>query len=48
LADPELRNRLIELGIEPFYATPEDTHRIARSDRERWSKVIREERVVID
>ena len=48
LADPEVRNRLTELGIEPFYATPEDTRRLARSDRERWGKVIREERVVID
>ena len=48
LADPEVRKRLTELGIEPFYATPEDTHRLARSDRERWGKVIREERVRID
>ena len=48
LADPEVRNRLTELGIEPFYATPEDTRRLARSDRERWGKVIRDERVVID
>ena len=48
LADPEVQHRLTDLGIEPFYATPEDTRRLARSDRERWSKVIREERVSID
>lgn len=48
LADPEVRKRLTDLGIEPFYATPEDTHRLARSDRERWGKVIREESVSID
>lgn len=48
LADPEVRKRLTDLGIEPFYATPEDTHRLARSDRERWGKVIREENVRID
>lgn len=48
LADPEVHNRLTELGIESFYATPEDTRRLARTDRERWGKVIREERVSID
>lgn len=48
LADPEVRKRLTDLGIEPFYATPEDTQRLARSDRERWGKVIREERVSIE
>ena len=48
LTDPEVRKRLTELGIDPFYATPEDTRRLARTDRERWGKVIREERVVID
>ena len=48
LADPEVHNRLTGLGIEPFYATPEDTRRLARTDRERWGKVIREERVSID
>ena len=48
LADPEVQHRLTDLGIEPFYATPEDTRRLARSDRERWGKVIREERVSID
>ncbi len=48
LADPEVQHRLTELGIEPFYATPENTRRLARSDRERWGKVIREERVSID
>lgn len=48
LADPDVHNRLAELGIEPFYASPEDTRRLAHSDRERWGKVIRAERVSID
>ena len=48
LADPDLAKRLQEIGIEPLYMTPEETTRRARSDRERWTKVIQQERITID
>lgn len=48
LADPDVSRRLTEVGIEPLYMTPEDTTRRARADRERWGKVIQQERVTID
>ena len=48
LADPEVSKRLAEVGFEPLYMTPEDTTRRARADRERWGKVIQQERVTID
>ena len=48
LADPEVSKRLADAGFEPLYMTPEDTTRRARADRERWGKVIQQERVTID
>ena len=48
LADPELNKRLGEMGIEPLYLSPEETTRRARADRERWSKIIQQERVTVE
>jgi len=39
-AMPENAQRLRNAGLEPFATTPEETAKIFKEDRERWSKVV--------
>ena len=41
LANPELRNRLAVLDVEPIGSTPEELGRFLRTESEKWSKVIK-------
>ncbi|SEB08265.1 tripartite tricarboxylate transporter substrate binding protein [Variovorax sp. YR216] len=41
LAQPEARQRLLDLGHEPAGGTPESLDRFARSEREKWGPLIR-------
>ena len=38
---PELRERLVALGIEPFDQSPEDFTRFVRAESRRWGELIR-------
>ena len=41
LADPELRRRFLDLGVEARASTPEALGARMRADVERWAEVIR-------
>ncbi len=45
IAQPEVKERLAELGFEPIGSTPEDSAGQFRSESTRWTKVIREGRI---
>jgi tripartite-type tricarboxylate transporter receptor subunit TctC len=42
LAEPELRFRLLGLGVEAAWGGPETLAATAREDRERWTQVVRD------
>jgi tripartite-type tricarboxylate transporter receptor subunit TctC len=49
LAEPEVRRRLLEQGLEPEPSpTPDDFARFVASERERWGAVIRAARITAD
>lgn len=41
LAQPDTRQRLLQLGFEPVASTPEQLAAFVRSERDKWGKVIR-------
>ncbi|MBY0335324.1 MAG: tripartite tricarboxylate transporter substrate binding protein [Acetobacteraceae bacterium] len=47
MARPEVRRRMIEMGAEPADDTPEALGALARSELERWTRVIREARITV-
>lgn len=48
LAQPDLRERLVEQGLEPVASTPVTADRWIRQQHERWGRVIREQKIVIE
>lgn len=48
IAEPAMAARRNEQGIEPYFLSPEMTAKMARTDREKWAKVIVESGVKID
>ena len=48
LAQPEMRERLGEQGLEPVGSTPAEATRWIRTQLERWGRVIREQKIVIE
>jgi len=41
LADPQMRDRLADLGSALFEASPADLERFLAEDTERWAKVVK-------
>jgi tripartite-type tricarboxylate transporter receptor subunit TctC len=41
LREPEVRDRMLALGIEPVGNTPEELARVLKDDLDRWTRVIR-------
>ncbi len=48
LADPDVKERLARLGIEPAGGTPQQFAAMANTDRARWKKIISERRLTAD
>ena len=48
LAQPEMRERLGEQGLEAVGSTPAQADRWIRTQIERWGRVIREQKIVIE
>ena len=48
LADPETRTRLMALGFEVAGSTPEELAERVRSERDKWSRIIRAARITAD
>jgi tripartite-type tricarboxylate transporter receptor subunit TctC len=48
LAQPEMRERLGELGLEAAGSTPAQADKWIRTQVERWGRVIREQKIVIE
>jgi tripartite-type tricarboxylate transporter receptor subunit TctC len=48
LAQPDLRTRLAELGIEPAAGTPGEFDKLIRSEIGRWGKVIRAQKITLE
>lgn len=40
LGDPGVRRKLLEIGVEPVWSTPEEFARYAGAERERWGRLI--------
>ncbi len=45
---PEVRDRLVGLGVEPWSMTPAQTGEFVRAERERWAQVIRDAKLVVE
>ena len=41
IAQPETRNRLLQLGFEPASGTPQQLADFGRSEREKWGALIK-------
>ena len=48
LADPEVKQRLIELGGEPLIGTPDDFGKLIAAETEKWGKVVNFANLKID
>jgi len=48
MALPELRERLAEQGLDPVGSTPAEADRWIRAQHDRWGKVIRAQKIVIE
>lgn len=46
LSDPEVRNKLTTLGIEPVTSTPAQFSRMVAADLAKWKKIISERKIV--
>ena len=40
LGDPGVRRKLLDIGVEPIWSTPEEFARYAGAERERWGRLI--------
>jgi tripartite-type tricarboxylate transporter receptor subunit TctC len=45
LKEPDVRDRLAKLGIEPVGGTPQDFAAMAQADRAKWKKIIVERKI---
>ena len=41
ILDPELRETLIALGIEPTFSTPEEFAALLRAERPKWAEIVK-------
>jgi tripartite-type tricarboxylate transporter receptor subunit TctC len=48
IAVPELRQKLIEAGIDPLESSPEDASAYARAETLKWAKVISEGKITVE
>ena len=48
IAVPELRQKLIDAGIDPLQSSPEDASAYARSETLKWAKVISEGKITVE
>jgi tripartite-type tricarboxylate transporter receptor subunit TctC len=48
LAQPEMKARLAEFGLEPVGGTPAQFDQWIRSELERWGKLIRAQKITVD
>jgi tripartite-type tricarboxylate transporter receptor subunit TctC len=48
LADPDLRQKLIEQAAEPVGSSPEDFARFIASESEKWAQAVRSAGIVVD
>jgi tripartite-type tricarboxylate transporter receptor subunit TctC len=48
IAMPELRQKLIDAGIDPLQSSPEDASAYIRSELVKWAKVISEGRITVE
>ena len=46
LSDPEVRNKLTTLGIEPVTSTPAQFTKMVADDLAKWKKIISERKIV--
>jgi tripartite-type tricarboxylate transporter receptor subunit TctC len=47
VADPEVRRRLLDVGIEPTPSTPQDFAAYIKSETEKWAQVVRENKITV-
>jgi tripartite-type tricarboxylate transporter receptor subunit TctC len=48
LADPEIKDRLARLGIEPVASTPAQFERMVAADATKWRRIIVERKITVD
>ena len=48
LAEPELRKRLVELGIQPTSGTPEQLEAFVQSEAQKWGELVRQAKIVAE
>jgi tripartite-type tricarboxylate transporter receptor subunit TctC len=48
LAAPDVRNRLLSLGLEPTTSTPDELGAITVGDRAKWEKVIAQAKIKVE
>ena len=48
IALPELRQKLIDAGIDPLQSSPEDASAYLRSETLKWAKVISEGKIAVE
>ena len=48
VADPEIRRRLIELGMEPTPCSPQELAAYIKSETVKWGKLIAENRIKVE
>jgi tripartite-type tricarboxylate transporter receptor subunit TctC len=45
LTNPDMQNRLKELGAQPSWTTPEDYQRLLESDHKKWAEVAKKAKI---
>jgi tripartite-type tricarboxylate transporter receptor subunit TctC len=48
LALPDVRKRLLDIGLEPIGSTPAEFSAVVRQDYDKWGKVIRDAKIKLD
>jgi tripartite-type tricarboxylate transporter receptor subunit TctC len=48
LAEPELRKRLVGLGIQPSSGTPEELRAFVESELKKWGGLVRQAKIVVE
>jgi tripartite-type tricarboxylate transporter receptor subunit TctC len=48
LADPEVKDKLLRLGIEPIGTTPTQFATMLTTESAKWKKIITERKITLD
>ncbi|GIZ53322.1 Bug family tripartite tricarboxylate transporter substrate binding protein [Noviherbaspirillum aridicola] len=48
IAQPSVRQRLVDFGVEPVGSTPQQYAELLTRERERWHKLIRDQKITLD